>query len=123
MGCGLAEHGLGPGAVEMSDVFSGTAQAYSVLHHPPSTPATPPGPPMTSAPMTYQKPGTEQRVDHTHQELATTVEKEHGQLEVLYSARCRQVEVLSQQLCEAREEGERQVRVLRHEKVSVLGGV
>ena len=101
----------------MSDVFSGTAQAYSVLQPPPSTPAVPPGPPMTSALMTL--PGTEQRVDHTHQELATSGEKGCGQLEVLYSARCRQVEVLSQQLCDAREEGERQVRVLRHEKVSV----
>ena len=120
MGCGLVKHDLVPGAVEMSDVFSGTAQAYSVLHPAPSTSAVPPGLSMTSAPMaSYQTPGAEQRIDHTHQELATSVEKGRGQLEVLYSARCRQVEVLSQQLRDAREEGEREVRILRHEKVSV----
>ena len=133
---------MGSGAVETSDVFSGTAQAYSILHPPPSTPAQPSGPPTTSAlsgpmtsalsgPMTSALPPhmtshltleAEQRVDHTHQELATTAERGRGQLEVLYGAQCRQVEVLSQHLCEAREEGERQVRILRHEKVRVCVG-
>ena len=64
----------------------------------------------------------DQGVCHAHQDV-THVTRGRGQLEVLYGARCRQVEVLSQQLQASREEGERQMRVLRHEKVCVGVGV
>ena len=54
---------------------------------------------------------------HTHQEVTSSLERGRGQLEVLYGARCREVGELTQHLQEVREEGERQERVLRHEKV------
>ena len=99
--------GSGCGPAEISDVFSGTAQAYSMITSDPSSSQHP-----------LRSPPT---INHTHQEVAEGrdhLTEGRGQLEVLYGARCRQVAVLTQQLEEAREEGERQVRIVRHEKVS-----
>lgn len=87
-GCGQNGRGL----EEMSDVFSGTAQAYSLLHSQPESD-------ITSEP--------------------SQLTKGHGQLEVLYNARCRQVSMLSQQLQEMKQEQQKQERILRHEKVQV----
>ena len=97
----------GCGQKEVSDVFSGTAQAYSLVH----------------CLQNSQPPATQlERDNHTHQEVTSSPLIEGcGQLEVLYGARCRQVTELTQQLAQAREEKERQERVLRYEKVSERG--
>ena len=100
---GRAESGERGLTREVSDVFSGTAQAYSIVQ-PPSVTSD-----LSAPPSKVEK-------DITTQEV---VADGRSQLEVLYGARCRQVTVLSQQLQEASEEGERQARLLRHEKVSV----
>ena len=97
-GCGQTTNGCGQ--TEVSDVFSGTAQAYSVL---------------TDSQPTLPAAATE---NHTHQEV-TSHPGGRGQLEVLYGARCRQVMELTRQLQEAREGAEHRERVLRHEKVRV----
>ena len=110
---------------EVSDVFSGTAQAYSLLQPEaaadPHTSGTPgvggPLGPMGHGPADPHASGPP-GVDE-HSVVGGPLEpRGHGQLEVLYGARCRQVEVLSQQLQEAREKGEVQARLLQHEKVS-----
>lgn len=135
----------GCGLTEVSDVFSGTAQAYSLLQptaddHPCPVNCEPspeagsfPGDPLTSGPPGVDEhPGVGGPLEprghgpahpHTsgppsHPRMGALLEpRGHGQLEVLYGARCRQVEVLNQQLQEAREEGEVQTRLLQHEKV------
>ena len=113
----MADGGSGQPA-QVSDVFSGTAQAYSLLQangrgqqfdHTHSTAVTQQQP-------AVQSHAPSQDAGPTPQDSGPSV-RGRGQLEVLYGARCRQVEVLSQQLRAAQEEGERQTRVLRHEKV------
>lgn len=103
---------------EVSNVFSGTAQAYSILQ-----------PSCHSAELTTHAVNSEPETGslptdpHTNippgrdEQPAPLGSRGSGQLEVLYGARCRQVEVLSQQLQAAREEGEVQARILQHEKV------
>ena len=75
----------------------------------------------------YPEPVHEQFLEqsHAHPELShTPSELTHApsgrslqQVEVLYQARGRQVQQLTQQLAQVGEEGERHVRILRHEKV------
>lgn len=104
---------------EVSDVFSGTAQAYSLLQPtadqscPVNSEPSPEAGSFPAGPHTSEPPGLDE-----HPGVVAPLEpRGHGQLEVLYGARCRQVDVLSQQLQEAREKGEVQVRLLQHEKV------
>ena len=98
-GCGLS----GCGQPEVSDVFSGTAQAYSLINS-----------------ISETRIPAALRTGHTHQEMTSSSDG-HGQLEVLYGARCRQVGELTQQLQESRGEREKMERILRHEKVRKRG--
>ena len=100
-GCGQGGWGQnGCGQTEVStDVFSGTAQAYSVIN-----------------PDTHMPPLQPDLQSHAHQEMMSLPEG-RGQFEVLYGARCRQVDELTRQLQLAREEREKMERILRHEKV------
>lgn len=103
---------------EVSDVFSSTAQAYSILQpschtaelttHPVNT--EPETGSLSTDPHTNIPPGRDEQP-------VPLESRGRGQMEVLYGARCRQVEVLSHQLQAAREEGEVQGRILQHEKV------
>ena len=93
----------GCGQPEVSDVFSGTAQAYSLINS-----------------ISETRIPAALRTGHTHQEITSSSDG-RGQLEVLYSARCRQVGELTQHLQESRDESEKMERILRHEKVRKRG--
>ena len=97
--------GSGPGQGAGSDLFSGTAQAYSLVSSFPD-------------PLSHCTAQPTDTAGHTHQEVMSSPSQGGwGQLEVLYRARCREAEHLAQQLRTVQEEKERQERVQRHEKV------